>query len=125
MAYTPENNKRKEKKESAIDYCERFYPSMMERFKEIQQEDYKVFCEKQMDYGPGNISLGTGLVDESEVRMSLTGLIIRMNDKVQRLLNLVVKTMREPQNESVVDAFGDLSVYGVISRIVSEGKWAR
>jgi hypothetical protein len=33
--------------------------------------------------------------------------------------------MREPQNESVVDAFGDLSVYGVISRIVSEGKWAR
>ena len=119
------NNKRKEKKESAIDYCERFYPSMMERFKEIQQEDYKVFCEKQMDYGPGNISLGTGLVDESEVRMSLTGLIIRMNDKVQRLLNLVVQTMREPQNESVVDAFGDLSVYGVISRIVSEGKWAR
>ena len=48
-----------------------------------------------------------------------------MNDKVQRLLNLVVKHNREAQNESVEDAFGDLSVYGVIARIVANGKWAK
>jgi len=57
--------------------------------------------------------------------MSITGLIIRMNDKIQRLLNLVVKHNRSPQNESVEDAFGDLTVYGTIARIVAEDKWAK
>lgn len=107
------------------EYCEQLYPEMMTEFKRLQKEDYQIFCKKQMDYGPGNISLGTTLITEEEKKMSLTGLIIRMNDKVQRLLNLVVKTGRNPQNESIVDAFGDLSVYGVISRIVSTGKWAK
>ena len=108
-----------------VAYCEKQYPEMMKAFKSILENDYKVFCKKQMDYGPGNIALGTTLATEDERKMSLTGLIIRMNDKVQRLLNLVVKTNRKPQNESVEDAFQDLSVYGVISRIVSENKWAK
>ena len=112
-------------KDNPIHYCEALYPKMMEEFKALQEEDYKIFCKKQMDYGPSNISLGTILITEQEKKMSLTGLIIRMNDKVQRLLNLVVKTGRSPQNESISDAFADLSVYGVISRIVSSGKWAK
>tara|TARA_Y100000310_G_C20251423_1_gene609279 strand:+ start:62 stop:487 length:426 start_codon:yes stop_codon:yes gene_type:complete len=108
-----------------VEYCEKLYPEMMTEFKRLQKEDYETFCKKQMDYGPGNISLGTTLITEEEKKMSLTGLIIRMNDKVQRLLNLVIKTGRNPQNESITDAFGDLSVYGIISRVVSSSKWAK
>lgn len=111
--------------ETAVEYCERLYPEMMEEFKNIQREDYTTFCKKQKDYGPGNIALGTTLANDDERRMSLTGLIIRLNDKVQRLLNLVVKTNRRPENESVSDAFMDISVYGVISRIVVLKKWAK
>ena len=98
---------------------------MMLAFREIQAQDYKVFCQKQKDYGPGNISLGTTLATADERRMSLTGLIIRMNDKVQRLLNLVVKTRQDPENESIEDAFMDLSVYGIIARIVNKQQWAK
>jgi len=111
--------------ETAIEFCEREYPEMMVLFKEIQEEDYTVFASKQKDYGPGNIALGTTLSTEADRRMSLTGLIIRMNDKIQRLLNLVVKTNRNPENESISDAFMDLSVYGIIARIVKDGKWAK
>ena len=108
-----------------VKYCEEQYPEMMQEFKKLLEEDYKTFCKKQMDYGPGNIALGQTLSNPEEIRLSLTGLIIRMNDKVQRLLNLIVKHNREAQNESVEDAFGDLSVYGIIARIVANGKWAK
>jgi hypothetical protein len=108
-----------------VKYCEDLYPQMMAEFKKTMEADYKVFCKKQMDYGPGNIALGQTLSSPEEVRLSLTGIIIRMNDKVQRLLNLIVKHNRGAQNESVEDAFGDLSVYGIIARIVADGKWAK
>lgn len=44
-----------------------------------------------MDYGPANIAMGTSLEKAEDINMSLTGLCVRMNDKVQRLLHLIVK----------------------------------
>ena len=108
-----------------VKYCESMYPETMKKFKKLQEDDYKIFCKKQMDYGPGNIAMGTTLQTDDERLLSTTATIVRMNDKVQRLLNLVVKNRRSPQNESVDDAFMDLSVYGVIARIVTSDKWAK
>ena len=76
-----------------------------------------------MDYGPSNISMGTPLATDDEKRLSLVGLIVRVNDKVQRLLNLIVKNHRNAQNEPTVDAFKDLACYGIIAQIVQNGKW--
>ena len=104
---------------------EEMYPQMMERFGEITTEQYELFCRKQMDYGPSNISMGTSLITDDEKRLSLVGLIVRINDKVQRLLNLVVKHNRDAQNEPTMDAFKDLSVYGIIAQIVKNGKWGK
>ena len=78
-----------------------------------------------MDYGPSNIAMGTSLDTSDEKRLSLIGLIVRINDKVQRLLNLMVKNNRKAQNEPTVDAFKDLSVYGIIAQIVQNGKWGK
>ena len=112
-------------KTDPVKYVESEYPETAEEFKRIQEEQYKTFCKKHMDYGAGNISMGTSLVSAAERRMSLIGLIVRMNDKVQRLLILVVKNNREAQNEPVIDAFADLSVYGIISQIVNNKKWGK
>ena len=57
--------------------------------------------------------------------MSKIGLIVRINDKVQRLINLVVKNNREAQNEPTIDAFKDLACYGIIAQIVDNGKWGK
>ena len=78
--------------------------------------------------GAGNrllTSMGTPLSNDDEKRLSLVGLIVRINDKVQRLLNLIVKNNREAQNEPAIDAFKDLSVYGIIAQIVQNGKWGK
>ena len=112
-------------KTDAISYIEEHYPETAKAFQEIQFEQWNTFCKKQMDYGPSNISMGTALSTDDEKRLSLVGLIVRINDKVQRLLNLMVKNNREAQNEPAIDAFKDLSVYGIIAQIVQQGKWGK
>ena len=114
-----------DKTDDAIRYIEENYPETAKAFQEIQFEQWHTFCKKQMDYGPSNISMGTPLSNDDEKRLSLVGLIVRINDKVQRLLNLVVKHNREAQNEPAIDAFKDLSVYGIIAQIVQKGKWGK
>ena len=109
----------------AISYIEATYPETAKEFQKIQFEQYEVFCKKQMDYGPSNISMGTGVGKGVNIKLATTALVIRINDKVQRLLNLVVTHDRKAQNEPVEDAFKDLSVYGIIAQIVRNGKWGK
>ena len=109
----------------AIAYIEKEYPETSKEFRQIQYEQWATFCRKQMDYGPSNIAMGTALKTKEDRRLSLIGLIVRINDKVQRLMNLVVKHNRGAQNEPVMDAFKDLSVYGIIAQIVDNGKWGK
>jgi len=109
----------------AIKYIEEQYPETAKEFQRLQYEQWELFCKKQMDYGPSNIAMGTSLDTDEEKRLSLIGLIVRINDKVQRLINLVVKNNREAQNEPTIDAFKDLACYGIIAQIVKNGKWGK
>ena len=112
-----------EYKDDAVSFIEEHYPETAKEFKKIQEEQYETFCKKQMDYGPSNISMGTGVGSSVNTHLSLTALVVRINDKIQRLLNLIVTSIREAQNEPIEDAFKDLSVYGIIAQIVKNGKW--
>jgi len=99
---------------------------MTQEFKKIQQEQYELFLHKQHDYGPGNISVGTQLQTEEEVKLSLTGLWFRMNDKIQRLKNLLMSGRKNAvENEPMEDAFLDVSNYGIMATIVKNGKWGK
>ena len=114
------------KAESVIELMEKEWPEMTKEFKKIQQEQYELFLHKEHDYGPGNISVGTQLQTPEEVKLSLTGLWFRMNDKLQR-----VKTLLMGDKESVVkdepleDAYLDVSNYGIMATIVSRDKWGK
>ena len=112
-----------DKSVNPIEFIEEHYPGTADEFKKIQGEQYLTFCKKQMDYGPSNISMGTGVGGAINVKLATTALVVRINDKIQRLLNLVVNNNREAQNEPIEDAFKDLSVYGIIAQIVKNGKW--
>ena len=101
------------------------YPETCKEFKRIQKEQYETFCRKQYDYGQHNITLGMDMGDADARHLSITAIIIRINDKVQRLFNLVLRRKKAAQNEPVEDAFKDLSVYGIIAQIVSNEKWGK
>ena len=110
---------------SPVKLCEEKYPETTAEFKKILKEQYEVFCRKQMNYGPDNISVGTRLETPEEVKLSQTGLWFRMNDKIQRLKQLVLLGQVDTVGESVLDTYQDLSVYNIIAQIVIRGKWAK
>jgi hypothetical protein len=114
------------KEESIIEQMEREWPEMTKEFKKIQREQYELFLHKQHDYGPGNISVGTQLITPEEVHLSLTGLWFRMNDKIQRLKNLLMSGRKNAvEGETVEDAYLDVSNYGIMATIVGRDKWGK
>tara|TARA_R100001082_G_scaffold8363_1_gene4942 strand:+ start:2578 stop:2922 length:345 start_codon:yes stop_codon:yes gene_type:complete len=112
--------------ENIIKKIEGEYPDMTKRFQELQSEQYILFCRKQHDYGSGNISVGTKLETDEEIKLSLTGLWFRMNDKIQRAKNLLMRNEGPAvEGEPLEDAFLDLSNYGIMATLVKEGVWGK
>ena len=111
------------KDDEAVKWCEDNYPDMTQEYKKIMMEQYIMFCKKHRNYGCGNINVGTNLDTDNDVKLALTGLWFRMNDKIQRLKNLVVLGEPDAVGESVEDTLKDLSVYGIIGQIVQQGKF--
>ena len=111
---------------SIVKQMELEWPEMTREFKEIQREQYELFLHKQHDYGPGNISVGTQLQTLEEVKLSLTGLWFRMNDKLQRVKTLLLGNKKSAvKDEPLEDAYLDVSNYGIMATIVSRGKWGK
>jgi len=111
--------------DKSVNFIETNYPQMAEEFKNICAEQYKLFCMKQSNYGPSNIAVGTDLKSEDDVKLSLTGLWFRMNDKIQRLKNLLILGKQDVVDESIEDSFQDVSNYGIIAQLVSRRKWGK
>lgn len=109
-----------------VTMMEQEWPQMTKEFKKLQREQYILFCHKQHDYGPGNISVGTQLQTKEEIHLSLTGLWFRMNDKLQRVKTLLMNNRENAvKDEPLEDAFLDVSNYGIMATIVKNGKWGK
>ena len=114
------------KNDDIVTMMEKEWPEMTAEFRRLQREQYELFLHKQHDYGPGNISVGTQLQTPEEIQLSLTGLWFRMNDKIQRLKNLLMSGRGNAvEGEPMEDAFLDVSNYGIMATIVKNGKWGK
>ena len=76
-----------------------------------------------MDYGLGNIALGGDLENEDDVNYALQGIQIRINDKINRLKNLLKNGKSYVENESIEDTLIDISNYGIIGLLLGRKKW--
>ena len=101
------------------------YPELSQEFKDIQDEMYAMFAAKHMDYGLQNISLGGDLTNESDKKFSLTGLAIRLTDKISRLRNLLTNGRSFVKGEGMEDTFIDVANYGIIGMLVGRDKWKK
>ena len=110
--------------DGAISFIMEKYPETSKMFQDIQFNQWELFCKKQKDYGPGNISVGTNLETDEEVKLALMGLWFKMNDKIQRLKQLVIHN-QEPENESLMDSFMDLANYALIAQLVKKQVWGK
>ena len=110
---------------SVVEQMEKEWPEMTKEFQRLQHEQYVLFLHKQHDYGPGNISVGTQLATPDEIKLALTGLWFRINDKCQRLKTMLMSGRKSAVDEPLEDAYLDISNYGIMATIVSRGKWGR
>ena len=101
------------------------YPELSQEFKIIQDEMYRMFAAKHMDYGLQNISLGGDLTKENDKKFSLTGLAIRLTDKISRLRNLLTNGRNFVKGEGMEDTFIDIANYGIIGMLVGRDKWKK
>ena len=111
--------------EGAVIEMEQKFPVMTAEFKRIQQEQYELFCAKQKNYGPDNISMGSSLEREDDRKLSLQGLFFRINDKINRYKQMIMFGSQDAVGESLNDTFKDISVYGIIAQLVQSGKWGK
>ena len=116
LNFTEEDNE-------AVKWCEDNYKELTDEYKKIMMEQYILFCKKHRNYGTGNVNVGTNLETDADVKLSLTGLWFRINDKIQRLKQLVIQNEPDTVGESITDTFQDLSVYGIIAQIVHQKKF--
>ena len=116
LNFTEEDN-------NAVKWCEDNYPDMTTEYKKIMMEQYITFCKKHRNYGTGNINVGTNLETDGDVKLALTGLWFRLNDKIQRLKQLVLLGEPDTVGEAIDDTFQDLSIYGIIAQLVKEKKF--
>ena len=77
----------------------------------IANQATSLCISKQKDYGPKNISA-----------FGLVGVLVRMNDKFERLKNLT-KTGKRPTNESIEDTLIDVANYAMIALAVHRNWW--
>ena len=108
-----------------ITIFEEEYPELSQEFKEIQDEMYRMFAAKHMDYGLQNISLGGDLTKENDKKFSLTGLASKLTDKISRLRNLLTNGRNFVKGEGMEDTFIDIANYGIIGMLVGRDKWKK
>jgi len=113
-------------KPSTIKIFESEYPELSNEFIRVQAEMYEMFAHKHMDYGLNNIALGGDILNnEADKKFSLTGLAIRLTDKISRLKNLLVNGKNFVKGEGMEDTFIDIANYGIIGLLVGRNKWKK
>ena len=109
----------------AVETFENEYPELSEEYKRISEEMYEMFARKHMDYGLNNIALGGDLKNSEDKKFSLTGLCIRLTDKISRLKNLLINGKNYVRGEGMEDTFIDIANYGIIGLLVGRDKWKK
>lgn len=79
--------------------------------RQLATEQADLLIAKQRDYGPHNIA-----------SMGEAGLLVRMNDKIERLKNLCMSDA-PPTQEAIDDTLMDIANYATIWRMGRRGLW--
>lgn len=110
-----------------FDEVKKELPKTVEEFEYFTQKMFEMFLLKQAMYGPDNISLGGDIEKSKDRKLALLGIWFRMNDKIQRIQNILKKdfTDEDIEFESLEDSYLDLANYAIISLLVKREIWGK
>ena len=112
-----------------IKKIEKQYPECSDAIMNNFDRAYNLWALKQHDYGDSNIRLGLNLSSSSERsqnnRLAQLGVVIRMNDKVSRLINLYKKDGVTAIDETIEDTALDIMNYANMLMVLKSNKWGK
>ena len=112
-----------------IKKIEEQYPECSDAIMNNFDRAYNLWALKQHDYGDSNIRLGLNLSSSSERsqnnRLAQLGVVIRMNDKVSRLINLYKKDGVTAIDETIEDTALDIMNYANMLMVLKSNKWGK
>jgi len=82
------------------------------RFKDLQEADLKIARQKNHDYA------GTEDALDNFREFGFLGVVVRMNDKLKRLIHFTKSGALKVGDESILDTLSDLRVYATIAEII-------
>ena len=96
--------------------------NMAKKALKVKIENIILFDKKQSDYGSKNIAAW----DKKD--LNILGVGFRLNDKLQRLMNLTWKRVEakessEVENEPMLDTAKDIENYGTILELLESDEW--
>tara|TARA_B100001750_G_scaffold140376_1_gene111830 strand:+ start:107 stop:550 length:444 start_codon:yes stop_codon:yes gene_type:complete len=96
--------------------------NMAKKALKVKIENIILFDRKQSDYGSKNIAAW----DKKD--LNILGVGFRLNDKLQRLMNLTWKRVEnkessEAENEPMLDTAKDIENYGTILELLESDEW--
>ena len=96
--------------------------NMAKKALKVKIENIILFDKKQSDYGSKNIAAW----DKKD--LNILGVGFRLNDKLQRLMNLTWKRVEakessEVENEPMLDTAKDIENYGTILELLETDEW--
>lgn len=83
-------------------------------FRDAQDEAFELFLERHKKYGAHNIS-----------RFGFFGVLVRLSDKMERLIRTGTAKTGDFDDESVADTLLDISNYALIALVVIRSKWVK
>ena len=112
-----------------IKKIEKQYPECSDAIMNNFDRAYNLWALKQHDYGDSNIRLGLNLSSSSERsqnnRLAQLGVVIRMNDKISRLINLYKKDGVTAIDETIEDTALDIMNYANMLMVLKSNKWGK
>ena len=97
--------------------------SMAKKALKCKIDNLLLFDKKQSDYGSKNIAAW----DKKD--LNILGVGFRLNDKLQRMMNLTwkrIETKESPEviEESMIDTAKDIENYGTILELLESDEWS-
>lgn len=99
------------------------YPNLCKSLEDLQYENFVMMSGKTLDYGMNNIKQGGDIENAEDRKIMLMAIWFRMNEKLQRIRNIIFKDNQNTTYEPMIDSFKDISNFGLIAELVYNKKW--
>ena len=86
---------------------------MTDRFKQITDEMVKLYERKNSDYGSS--------IHDTYMKYGAVAYLVRMEDKINRIRNIVLSGNQRVEDERIKDSLLDVSNYSILMLLELEG----